>query len=556
MTGAAPRRWRAAVIACGALGTWSCGPVAAGSNIEPVPGGAAVRDEVVRIGAFANVAAIAVSPQRAFVVADGGLAVYDRNRRSWVAPLQLGYAGARSPIVREPCAAVTNLIGDALWIACGSRVTVVRPALRAVWATDIGQQIGALAVARSGADAWALGRTAVVVSASGTVRPLAPGEAISADRIASRVSVGGDPALLQVVADPLLLRDDALRVWPASAVARAEAGEAWVGTRGGGVFLVDVDFHRSHQLPFGLRAGIVRSVARTATGVIAVEDPAPWSADRSIITTSSDDLANWAWPSLYTSLGALTAAVAREGTLCVAGELGAGLASLAPLATSATTPLENDHRIFEPATTAIATRRGCVVGTERGVVLIPWGPSEADRSSTELRMARPLPPVRALAVSGDTVWIATAGGLYRASDSTLTPALVRLPPSISPDVVAIALTGDGLALATSGEVWIGSGALRTSAFARPTASLARVGRLATLAADDRTLWVGGSSGAAAMAYPAGPTADVPLDEPSSVTPPPLGGREVRSIALAPGIAWLATAAGLVRVRRGSDGLPR
>jgi len=131
-----------------------------------------------------------------------------------------------------------------------------------------------------------------------------------------------------------------------------------------------------------------------------------------------------------------------------------------------------------------------------------------------------------------------------------------LPPSIPPNVVALAVTVDGLALASGGELWIGSGDRRTAAFTRPTASMARPGRLATLAADDRTIWVGGSNGATAIAYPAGPAVQVPLDEPSSTVPPPLGGREVRSIVLAPGVAWLATSAGLVRVRRGPDGLPR
>ena len=555
MTPGGARRGLAAIAAGCALGSAGCAPVSPGGELAAAPGGNALRDAVVRVGAFADVGAIAVSPQRTFVVAGGGLAIYDRNRRSWLPPLQLGFGGARSPLAREPCAAATNLIGDALWIACGSRVTVVRPALGAVWTTDVGQPVGALAVDRSGADAYALGRTVVVVSASGTARPIAPGETIAADRIASRVPVGGDRALLQMVSDPLMLRDDALRVWTASAVARAEAGEAWVGTHGGGVFLADVDFHRSKQLPFGLRAGIVRSLARTATGIIATEDPAPWSADRSIVTTASDDVASWQWPSLYTSLGALRSAVAREGTLCIAGELGAGLASLAPLDGSPTAPLANDHRVFEPATIAIATRRGCVVGTERGLVLIPW-PRDAGQASDTLQAVGVLPPVRALAASGDTVWIGTVGGLYRANDSTLAPRLVALPPSIAPDVSGLAVTSDGLALAASGELWLGSGAGRTAAFARPAASLARIGRIAAVAADDRTIWIGGSNGAAAIGYPAGPTMDVPLDEPSSMVAPPLGGRDVRAVVLAPGVAWLGTAAGLVRVRRGPDGLPR
>jgi len=513
-----------------------------------------VRDAVVRVGAFATVSAIAVSPVRAFVVGEGGLGIYDRNQRGWLPPLALGMAGPRSPLSSERCAAITNTIGDAVWIACGSRVTVVRPAIGAVWATDVGEQVSALAIDRSGGDAYASGRTVVVVSASGTARPLAPGENVPAERIAARVTVGGDAALLQTVSDPLLLRDDALRVWQPTAAARADgATETWVGTRGGGVFVADVDFHRSRQLPFGLRAGMVRAVARTATGVLIVEDPAPWSADRSLVTTASDDLTTWAWPSLYTSLGALNAVAARAGTLCIAGELGAGLASLSPLPGSTTAVLPDDHRVIEPATAALAARDGCIVGTDRGAVLLPWAPGAGDEAQP--RALGSTPPVRALASSGDTAWIGTLGGLYRATGSA-GAQFVRLPASVSPDIVALALTATGLAIATSGELWLGAGQGRTATLTRPTASVARLGRLAALAADDGTLWIGGSNGALAIVVASGEAVPVPLDEPNAMAAPPLGAREVRSIALAPGVAWIGTAAGVVRVRSGANELPQ
>ena len=554
---AASRAWLAAAargtLGVLALGGVGCAPMPPGGASAAAPAGAAVREAVVRIGPFATVTAVALSPARAFVVAEGGVATYDRNRRGWLAPIALGYAGPRSPLAAERCGAITNLIGDALWIACGSRVTVLRPAIGAVWATDVGQQVTALAVDRSGADAYVSGGSIVVVSAAGTARPFPPGYVLTADRIAGRVAVGGDAALLQAVSDPLLLRDDALRVWRPTAVARGEgANETWVGTRGGGVFLADLDFHRSRQLPFGLRAGAVRSVARTATGVLIVEDPAPWSADRSLVTTASDDLSTWEWPSLTTSLGALSAAVARKGTLCLAGELGAGLASVAPLAASPTAVLASDHRLFEPANTAVAARDGCIVGTDRGAVLLPWDAANAAPGSRTLGLT---PPVRALAASGDTTWIGTMGGLYRAVGASSAVPL-RLPPSVSPSIVALALTANGLAVASAGELWLGTGEGRTADFARPVASLARLGRLAALAADDRTLWVGGSNGALAIVFGSGQAMSVPFDAPDAMLAPPPGGREVRAIVLAPGVAWLGTAAGVVRVRRGADGLPQ
>ena len=557
-SGARPVRLTMAALAAGAVvaAGSACSAATSGAAGVGAPNGGPVREAVVRIGPFADVRAVAVSPTRAFVVADGGLAMYDRGRHRWLPPITLGFGGSLAAR-GEPCAAVTNLIGDAVWIACGTRVTVVRPSIGAVWATELGAPVTALSVDRSGADAFAfIAGSIAVVSASGTARALSAGETVAPDRIAARVAVGGNQQLFQAVSDPLLLRDATLRVWRPSAVARAEgAGELWVGTHGGGVFVADVDFHRSHQLPFGLQSGMVRAVARTADGVIVAEDPPNGSANRSLITSAGDDLATWAWPSLYNAMGALRGVVAREETLCVGGELGAGLARQRPGPESDGAPFDNDHRVYDPVNVVIATRLGCAVGTDRAVVILPWS-STGEAAAAGAAALGSLPPVRALAASGDTVWAGTVGGLHRCVGSPCAPALLRLPASISPAIVALALTPDGLALASAGELWLGSGADRTATFARPIASTARLGRLTTLASDATTLWVGGTNGLMAIALSSGSTVDVPLDDPGAMAAPVFGSREVRSIALAPGVAWVGTAAGLVRVRRGDDGLPR
>jgi ligand-binding sensor domain-containing protein len=273
-----------------------------------------------------------------------------------------------------------------------------------------------------------------------------------------------------------------------------------------------------------------------------------------LIATASDDLSTWAWPSLFTSLGAVSAVAARESNVCVAGELGAGIASMAPLASSPTATLSNDHRIFEPAWVAIAGRDGCIVGTARGALVLPW-PGALSPDSAAARPLGLTPPVRSLASSGDTIWIGTTRGLYRVvGDSPAT--LVRLPASVGLDIDGLAIVSNGLAVAGSGEIWLGSGAARTEVLTRSPVSVARLGRLTALASDARTLWLGGSNGVIAVEMSSGAMRDVALDDPRSIAPPVAGGRDVRAIALTDDAAWIGTAAGIVRVRRSAEGLPR
>jgi hypothetical protein len=78
--------------------------------------------------------------------------------------------------------------------------------------------------------------------------------------------------------------------------------------------------------------------------------------------------------------------------------------------------------------------------------------------------------------------------------------------------------------------------------------LSRVGHVTSVAIDGRTIWVGGDRGAMVIDRTTGMA--------RSANVPGMMADLVFDIALEPDFAWLATAAGLVRMRRMPDGSVR
>lgn len=543
MTPRAAARLAVAASTCVA----ACAAAAPNAATAGGPASIATRDAVVRVGAFATVTAVALSSSRAFIVGDDGVAIYDRGAQRWLPPIVLPL---RQPGGRPGrTLAATNLIGDAVWIATSGRIFVVSPNLRMTAASWLGGEPRAMRVERGGANAFVLTDRWWMVGATGSARPIAAEELPPRERLADAADPS-DPALRRAIDDPLLTRDESLRSWPVISAARgATASDVWLGTAGGGVFHVDPEFHRSEQLAFGLRSGGVLALARTADGIVAAEAPPGamgGAGFEPVVTEGSDDLARWRWHALAPQVGAVYALALRGRMLCVAGEQGAGLIELAARG-SAALPATVARSVHDPASAALATRDGCAVGTLRGVRIIPW-----DRSAPTADVAREelLPPVYALAAAGDTIWAGTRDGVVTLVGGRAVGAARPIPAGGA--VVALALVPEGLAAATASEVAILAG----GAVQRLTVPTAAIGRITALAADDRTLWIGGTGGALVVALTPRAAAPVPLAPPGSTEPLPLGGAEVRAIALAPGIAWLGTAAGVVRLRRGEDGLPR
>jgi len=540
-----PAAWLGGCSAALALAACAAAvPNASGAPAQPaIP----AREAVVRVGAFSVVRALAVASNRAFLVGDGGVAIYDRLRRSWTPPISLEAPRALAPGSRT--LAATNLIGDVAWVAGEGRVVVVNAGMRATFATPYIGAARTIRVDRGGANAYVLADQWWEVSTAGSARPISAAELPPRERLADPADAS-DPAVRRAIDDPLLTRDAALRSWPVLAAARgATSSDVWLGTAGGGVFHVDPDFHRSEQLPFGLQTGYVVALARTADGVVIAEGvPARLGAGvQSAITEGSDDLARWRWAAISAQVGDVRAIAMRGRSLCVAGMNGAGMLEL-PRDDAGALPATTVHVEPTPAAAVAVSRDGCVVGTQSSVTVIPW-PDEGG-APRELRRSEQLPPVNAVASAGDTTWAGTRDGLVVLVGGHV--ARVERPFPASSEIVALALVADGVAAASASEVAVvGSGTVRRLAI-----PLAGVGRITALAADGRTLWIGGTTGVVATVLASGASAPVSLDAPGDPSSEPAGGHEVHALVLGAGVAWIGTAAGLVRVRRDADGLPR
>ena len=160
-------------------------------------------------------------------------------------------------------------------------------------------------------------------------------------------------------------------------------------------------------------------------------------------------------------------------------------------------------------------------------------------------------------VSGATDDGEAVAGASHAVLLEATPA--AMPNALRGPIRALTLAGAGLALVTDRELWLTSGPARLSSSVRVDAPVDRLGRVRRITGDERTIWLAGSRGAAAFSLrdhhwrfvtPSGATGAggfaIDLDR----------ARDVRDVALSARVAWLATAAGVVRVARGADGMPR
>lgn len=555
--------WRAAVWCAVAAGCASAGASDTGDPATrhgAIGIGNAVVDDVVRVGGFARVAALAASRTRVFVVGDGGIAIYDRLGQRWLTPVPLPF-DVRRP-ARLALAAADPAV-DALWVTLGARLWIVRPPTRFLTAVPLPAEARELLIDRVGRGAYVLADGWWIVSPSGAMSPMPAGQAPGRDDVIPRPDaqqiLRETPGLQSLGA--LLTRDEQLRSWQLTAMARApERGEVWAGTNGGGVFVVDPAFLRSTPLPYGLRARGATALALAADGVWIAEAPDAWSATDVAITFASEDLGTWRWLSPAPGALGVESMAVRGHQACLATTGGTLVVDLEDRRLPVRRLLELAH--IGRQLVAWSTAGGCWIGGTTGAARIPW-PVDSVRGPDLVVEG---PATFAFGSSGDTVWAATQAGvrsyvggrLARGGTSGSSHGSgAALPNALSGTVRGLALAGDGLALLTDRELWLTGGTSRMSVARRLDAPLERVGRIRRLVADDRTLWIGGSLGAVAFSLRDHRWRLVTLGDPATAF-----GRgaadeaNVRDLALSPRVAWLATGAGIVRVVRGDDGMPR
>jgi ligand-binding sensor domain-containing protein len=469
------------------------------------PRGALIED-VVLVGGFGRVGALAATQTRLYVGGEGGVAIYDRLSMRWLMP-----AALPGP-VRE-------LLVDRLG--------------RGVYAFANGW--------------WLVSPNGAMVQSTLGTPPQRDDVAPSPD---AQQILRETPGLQSLGA--LLTRDAQLRTWQMTALARApERNQVWAGTDGGGVFDVDAAFVRSTQMPYGLRARGATALALAADGVWIAEEPDVFSGQDVGITFAAADLASWRWLTPARGGYAIVAMAVRGHDACLATTAGSFIVDLD--ARTPVTPRQDALVQVGDPMDARGTPDGCWVGGTAGLARLPW---RAD-SAAQPTVARDGSPALSLASSGDTLWIGTLAGIRIRTGDGGTLSSATLPNVLRGPVRALALAGSGLAVATDRELWLTDGAARVGSARRVDVPLDRLGRIRRIVADERTLWLGGSRGAAALSLrdyrwrflsPSGigPAFSASLDRE----------RDVRDVALAPGVAWLATAAGILRVARGADGMPR
>ena len=510
----------ALLVLCAGCAT-SGSPAPEGSGLDESTSRRSLAEDVVLVGGFGRVAALAISSTHAFVAGDGGVAIYDRLRSRWLVPIPL--LNARELLI--------DRMGTGVYVNANG------------W--------------------WS-------ISTSGYALPLPPGKGPPRDDIVPTPSpqqiLRDTPGLQSFGA--LLTRDAQLRTWQLSALARApERSEVWAGTNGGGVFVVDPMFLRSTQLPYGLRNRGATALALASDGVWIAEEADVTAVPDLAITFAREDLSTWRWLSPAHGTYSVAAMAVRGHFACMATTIGPIVVDL-DSPTQTATRVNAFTQVGDPIS-AWSTPAGCWVGGTSGFTRVPWPADSLSRSSSFSNDGAAF----AFASSGDTTWIATMSGVrLHVSEPGATPgsgaagatraALLEPPAGALPNVLrgpirALALAGDGLALTTDRELWLTTGTARLSAAVRVDGPVDRLGRIRRLAGDEKTLWLAGTRGSAAFSlrdhrwrFVTQPTAS------GAVTIDLDRAHDVRDVALSPRVAWLATGVGIVRVARGADGMPR
>lgn len=560
---AARRRSAGLVLLAATAAAWATACAAPGAT--PASGRAAEsfassgrRGDVIVIGDYSEVTAVAVGARTVFVASRSGIAMFDRLFSQWLPPLPLGGLPDRSVLLSADPAA------NAVWIGGSGEVLHYDAALDRSARAYVPGTVDAILFDRrdpaSGAYVHGTGGWHRVTP-TGFATPLHGGEALPPAE--ARIVA---PSLAQLYREhpmlrafgALLVRDPSLRPAPVTAGARApDRVEVWLGTYGNGVFRVDPTFNQATPVPFGLRGGRAAAVALAADGVWVASDGSPF-AGGAALTFASTDVQSWRWlgaDAVRELRGASVRDVAvRERAVWLATSRGVARMTL-PGGTGARLWSAMHGLPADEALAVEATADGAWVGTTRGLAFVRADsaarvPRTGDLSEPALANVA----VYALRRTGATLWVGSDAGLFmvrpgsdadRMRPRAERPALPDEEPRLRHPVVALA-SADSLLFAATADALVAlqprSGTTRLLAGA---GQLARLGAVTALAADGRAVWITGRRGALVLDRSTGAV--------RSVRGLPAPGAVVRDVVLDGRHAWLATNDGLVRLRLAFDG---
>ena len=546
----------ALALALASLST-ACAAVPGGAAGAATPPGSAREDRVV-LTAFDVVPAVAASQHTVYIATVDGIAALDRDFGRWLPPLALGAGYGSAPVT----AMAADPVEEGVWVAMAGAVIYYRPAFGdisrgiapgIVDAIVFDNRDASTGAYLHGAGGWALATRTGMVSPVDPSRVPPPGARTQPSTLAEVYAAY--PSLRG--AAPLLTRDADLQSWPVmSGAISPDRSEVWLGTRGGGLYRVDPLFLKGEQLPFGPLQTAIGALAHDSTGVWMAGLGGPGGAARAGVAHTSTDLQQWSWLRSPAVSRALAGARAirmdvRGDRIWVATDRGAVLLATTDqdraLRWSATSGLPDDRTL-----SVAAADSGAWVGTARGLAFIEsLGSAHAVRSSDVHVPAGPLAAVRALLLVGDTLWVGSDAGLLLvrgASPDSLPRRVAVNDARLSRPIVALAASDSLVALATARDLIVihPRDASLVSRF--DAVNIAAISPVNSIAMDAGTIWLAGDHGVLIVSRSSGAS--------RLLAAPGIVPAEALDVMLDRDNAWIATPAGVVRLRRSPDGSVR
>ena len=532
---------------------FGCGGARTGGNeLEDERGGriATAREDRVLLTQFNEISAIAASQRHLFIATPYGLGIMDRQFNRWLPPVTVadGYPHEQATVLAADPAS------DAVWIGAIGAVVIYRPNTDFVTRVPLAGIVEQIAFHRAANMTYVRASGSWYgVSFSGLVTPVNRSQLPPTNELTM-------PSRLEDVYrefpglrafERLLTRDQHLRNYPVTVGTRSpERSEVWLGTWGDGVFQVDPLFQQATHRPFGLVDRGAGAITHGAGGV--------WIAGlgtgirpRGGVTFASSELQTWRWLTgpINSPLSGTRASdlAMREDVLWIGTDH--GLARIS-------SRNENDLEFWSalnglPSDQVLSLapkHGGAWVGTTRGLVFVTDTGRGRRRSRNVGASLGEGTPIRALLLTGDTLWIGSDAGLLLlppgGENRLVRAAAVASEQRLARPIRALARSDSLVAIATENDVMFIN---ITTGQLRPRLDLVAVGMvrdIRSLAMDEKSIWIAGGFGAVMVRRSDGLTRAV---RPSGVY------GEVEDMVITPEYVWLATADGVTRLRRMADG---